>query len=240
MGYFLDYSGSCIGEVEKAIEIGGEQGLVTELVSLMRQLPASETVLLRSVAQYLLALKELQFVKECLLKIGDAEGLIKVYLTRNEFEEAFLLSKQNNHLFDAEVNYQYGIHLALKDEFEAAQEAFTKAERTEESKELLKSLLRSSIDEERFLDASYFLFLLSQDMVRIVSPQSGSMNNCIAFRIQIMDQKTRCRQASKNTHALVFLLNSFSHTSMFMTTSTSHSTSRHTDTIPCTTQAAIY
>ena len=141
----------------QALDIAGEHRLVEEIVSMMRSVSKNDCDTLRKIATYLKKHDEVQYLKECLLKLDDPESLIQVYITRQEFEEAFLLSKQNNDVLLDDINFQYGLHLALNDQFELAQQAFSKVKQTDESQKLLQDLIVSSIHQHRYEDASYFV-----------------------------------------------------------------------------------
>ena len=158
---------SILGLQTQALEIAGEHRLIEEIVFMMRSAAKSDCDTLRKIAMYLKKHDEVQYLKECLLKLNDPESLIQVYITRQEFEEAFLLSKQNNDVLLDNINFQYGLHLALNDQFELAQQAFSKVKQTEESQKLLQDLIVSSIHQHRYEDASYFVtrFLFKKEQV---------------------------------------------------------------------------
>lgn len=148
-------------EIDRAIVIALDKNLTKSLINFGRRCVASKKDIIRKLAVALQKLKKIKIVKEFYLKINDTEALIELYLKRNEFNEAFSLSRQNGNEFDREINVKYAMFLAQRGEFERAYEAFDKADNKVECIKLLKQLFANSLHKHDLYQASYFAQVLN-------------------------------------------------------------------------------
>jgi len=162
------------GQYDKAIEIVGKAGCLDELIDVARNMDRSNVEALKKCAEYLRQYGHHQFAKEVYLKIDDVQSLMKLHVDLHKWEDAFVLSKQHGDKYAEDVYLPYAQWLAERDRFDEAQAAFKKAKQPEKSMLLLKALSQSSIAEQRFNDAAYYLWLLSEENLALAEDsQSG-------------------------------------------------------------------
>ncbi|XP_039966152.1 intraflagellar transport protein 122 homolog [Bactrocera neohumeralis] len=154
------------GEHQRAIDIVAEQGWADILYDIGRRLSLSERTPLESVAFNLKQLKALPLAAEIFKKLGDEAQVIQLHVEARDWTEAFRLAENIPEMLPT-VNYQHAQWLAESDKFIEAHEAYLKAGRLKDANRLLKQLSTSAIEEERFLDASYFYWLLSKQYLDI-------------------------------------------------------------------------
>ncbi|XP_017129587.1 intraflagellar transport protein 122 homolog [Drosophila elegans] len=154
------------GENQKAIDIVAEQGWADVLFDIGRRLSLTERDALESVAQNLKALKALPLAAEIFKKLGDEAQVVQLHIEVRDWPEAFRLAESLPELLPT-VHYQHGQWLAETDQFIEAHQAFLKAGRTKEANRLLKQLSSTAIAEERYLDASYFFWLLAKQYLDV-------------------------------------------------------------------------
>ncbi|XP_067643813.1 intraflagellar transport protein 122 homolog isoform X2 [Eurosta solidaginis] len=154
------------GEHQRAIDIVAEQGWADILYDIGRRLSLSEKKPLESVAFNLKRLKALPLAAEIFRKLGDEAQVIQLHVEACDWAEAFRLAENMPEMLPT-VNYKHAQWLAESDKFIEAHEAYLKAGRMKDANRLLKQLSTSAIEEERFLDASYFYWLLTKQYLDI-------------------------------------------------------------------------
>ncbi|GBG34100.1 Intraflagellar transport protein 122-like [Hondaea fermentalgiana] len=155
------------GQYDKAVRLVGEAGMLDELIEVARVMDAKELVALRKCADYFRHFGHHQYAKEVYLKMNDVQSLMKLHVTLNKWEDAFLLSAQHGNKYAEDVYLPYAQWLAEHDRFDEAQVAFKKADRPEKSMLMLKELSQSAITEQRYEDAAYYLWLLSGEQLSL-------------------------------------------------------------------------
>uniref|UniRef100_A0A1A9X527 Intraflagellar transport protein 122 homolog n=1 Tax=Glossina brevipalpis TaxID=37001 RepID=A0A1A9X527_9MUSC len=130
---------------------------------------AAAELLLKSlemVAYNLKRLKALPLAAEVFKKLGDEAQVVQLHVEAHDWAEAFHLAENLPDLLP-QVHYQHAQWLAENDQFIEAHEAYLRSGRIKDANRLLKQLSSSAIEEERFLDASYFYWLLSKQYLNI-------------------------------------------------------------------------
>ncbi|XP_037937685.1 intraflagellar transport protein 122 homolog [Teleopsis dalmanni] len=154
------------GENDKAIEIVAEQGWPDILYDIGRRLSLSERNSLESVANHLKRLKALPLAAEIFKKLGEEIQVVQLHVEAHDWAEAFRLAEDIPKCL-SNVYYQHGQWLAENDQFIEAHKAFLKAGSMKDANRLLKQLSSSALAEERYLDASYFYWLLAKQYMEI-------------------------------------------------------------------------
>ncbi|XP_055909537.1 intraflagellar transport protein 122 homolog [Eupeodes corollae] len=152
------------GENDRAIEIVSQQGWADVLYDIGRRLSLNERSSLELVASHLKRLKALPLAAEVYKKLGDESQVIQLHVEARDWYEAFRLAENVPEILPS-VHFQHAQWLAESDQFIEAHEAYLKAGRSKDANRLLKSLSSSAIAEERFLDASYFNWLMAKQLL---------------------------------------------------------------------------
>jgi len=168
---------SAAGQYDKAIEIVGEAGCLDELIEVARVIDKKDTELLRKCAWYFTKYGHHQYAKEVYLKMNDVQALMKLHVDLYKWDEAFLLFEQHGSKFAEDVYLPYAQWLVENDRFDEAQSAFKKAQQPEKSMKMLKQLAQSSLIEQRFEDAAYYLWLLSEEVLGMVNTPFEDLSN---------------------------------------------------------------
>merc|ERR1712232_958343 len=151
-----------MGQYDKATEIVGDAGRLDELIDVARVVDKKETAALRRCAEFFREHGHHQYAK-VYLEMGDVQALMKLHVELRKWDDAFLLSKQHGGKFSEDVYLPYALWLAQNDRFDEAQAAFKRANKPEQSMKMLQELSSAAILEQRFEDAAYYLWLLSEE-----------------------------------------------------------------------------
>lgn len=155
-------------QFEKAIDLCGERGWLTELMEVARTVPKEDTATLAKCAAYLRKHDSYKFAQEVYLKMGDIQSLMSLHIEAHHWDEAFELAKAHKGRFDDDVFLPYAEYLAVTDKFEEAQAAYKKAGRPDLSRKILQQLTHNAVVERRYMDAGYYFWLLSQEFQRLL------------------------------------------------------------------------
>eukprot|EP00924_Labyrinthula_sp_SR-Ha-C_P008021 snap_masked-scaffold_11-processed-gene-0.11-mRNA-1 protein AED:1.00 eAED:1.00 QI:0/0/0/0/1/1/3/0/438 len=134
---------------------------------LMRGVPKSEKMVLYEIARYFEEAGFFKQMRECYLKLEDDGKLIAAYLKQCCYYDAWLLSQQKKGNFDSQILHSYGLFLANHNQYDLAQECFSKIENTSENMALLASLVKHTFSVNDVRSASYFLQLISKEYKQV-------------------------------------------------------------------------
>lgn len=163
------------GEMKRAIDIIGQHAWIDMLMNVVRSLDKGDRENLTACAQYLVQHKQYFNAAEVYRKIGDIRSLAGVFVKSCQWEEAFTLCNEYPDMTDLkkEVYGPYAEHLAEQDRFTDAQAAFHKAGLVREALQVLQQLTTNAIEENRFRDAGYYSWVLSNQCLELI----GSSQN---------------------------------------------------------------
>ena len=150
----------------RAVSIVTKSGGPDDLIEIARTADKSNTAALQKCAQFFVRHGKTNYAKEVYIKLGDISALMKLLVSGNKWEDAFLLAQQHGEEFASEVYLPYARWLAENDRFDEAHEALKKAGRPEESAKMLAMLSRSALTEERYRDAGFYLWMLSDEKLQ--------------------------------------------------------------------------
>lgn len=153
------------GEHERAIEIVAEQGWADVLFDIGRRLSQENTKELALVASHLKRLKALPLAAEIYRKLGEESQVVQLHIEARDWSEAFRLAEHLPQVLPS-VYMQHAQWLAESDQFIAAYEAFVLAGKPTEAVTLLRNLADCAVSEERFLDASYYIWLRAKQCLQ--------------------------------------------------------------------------
>jgi len=105
---------------------------------------------------------ETKYAMETLTKMGDIAHLLNLHIELQNWEEAFSIA-ENHPDIAHQIYLPYANWLSMNNRFIEAQEYFRKAKKPEEAYKVLEQLTVNSIIEKRFDDASYYIWILSQE-----------------------------------------------------------------------------
>eukprot|EP01079_Euglenida_sp_SAG-EU17-18_P011137 gene11137-300_t len=161
------------GEHMHAITIMGDRAWVEQLIDSIRQLPKTETLVVRKAGEYFRKLNHHSHAAECFTKIGDTRTLMEVHVEfamkdehEEKWEEAFSLLKDHPE-FARDIYLPRAEWLALRDRFEEAHAAFRKAKAPELALKMIETLAHNCVVENRFSDAAYYFWKLALENLRV-------------------------------------------------------------------------
>lgn len=149
------------GDVQRAIKIISENNWVDMLIKVGRQLDKAERESLTVIAKKLRQLGAIHGAAEIFSRLGDDPDVADALVDAQAWNEAFELAERNPKL-KFRVYGPYARWLTETGRFSEAQKAFQIAGQPGESMAVLTTLAENAIAENRFRDASYFYWLLSQ------------------------------------------------------------------------------
>lgn len=120
---------------------------------------------LNLVASNLRKLKSLPLAAEIYRKLGEEAQVVQLHVESRDWAEAFRLAENLPQVLQS-VHSQHAQWLAESDEFIKAHEAYILAGQPNEAIKLLNSLSDCSISENRFLDASYYMWLRARQFLK--------------------------------------------------------------------------
>ncbi|XP_075587380.1 intraflagellar transport protein Oseg1 [Dermatophagoides farinae] len=159
------------GDYEKAFEIISKSD-ANSIVSFAEQIDKGEIKLLNLIAESFLNKQDYVNAIQIYRKIGDFKSLALTYIHNNQWEEALKICNDIP-LMKQEIYFPYAMWLAENDRFAEAQKAFYESGKYQESKQVLERLLKNSIIENRFNDASYYSWLLANHCNQIYNDQQN-------------------------------------------------------------------
>lgn len=142
------------------------------IVSFAEQIDKGEIKLLNLIAESFLNKQDYVNAIQIYRKIGDFKSLALTYIHNNQWEEALKICNDIP-LMKQEIYFPYAMWLAENDRFAEAQKAFYESGKYQESKQVLERLLKNSIIENRFNDASYYSWLLANHCNQIYNDQQN-------------------------------------------------------------------
>ena len=157
-----------INKKKKAIQIYGENNLLEPLIDYCRELSNyddHEAILL--CGYYFKKNKNYAYAAEAYLKLGDNKSLVYMNVELGKWDEAFLLSNNNQSLQEY-VNLKYAESLVLENKFTEAQEYYRKANKVDLSMKLLNKLIDNAIYEKRFKDVCFLFISYTKDALYII------------------------------------------------------------------------
>lgn len=155
------------GETKRAIEIVAEQGWTDLLLDIGRKLGSSEKPGLELIASHLKRLKALPLAAEIYRKLGEEFQVVQLHIEARDWNEAFRLA-ENLPEIQSSVYLQHAKWLADSDNFVEAHQAYVLAGEPKEAHILLKNLADCAINEERFSDASFYFWLRSKQLLKMM------------------------------------------------------------------------
>lgn len=189
------------GEHERAIEIVAEQGWADvyvhsflrffntflhnffflcnyRLYDIGRRLSQSDRNALNLVATNLRKLQSLPLAAEIYRKLGEEAQVVQLHVESRDWAEAFRLAENLPQVLQS-VHSQHAQWLAESDEFVKAHEAYILAGEPNEAIKLLNSLTDCSISENRFLDASYYMWLRARQFLKSLPKDEPVTNEAL-------------------------------------------------------------
>lgn len=144
-----------------------------------RRLSQSDRDALNLVANHLRRLKSLPLAAEIYRKLGEEAQVVQLHVESRDWAEAFRLADNLPQILQT-VHKQYALWLAESDEFIKAHEAYILAGQPNEAVKLLNSLIDCSISEQRFLDASYYMWLRARQYLKSLPKDEPISNAALA------------------------------------------------------------
>jgi len=121
------------------------------------------------------------YSREVLIKLGDINRLMSLYIKQSMWEEAAKLAEDNDGKFNSDVFLPYAEYLLSQDKFDDAMIAYKKANRQDLSIEVLDELSKNAVIENRFKDAAYYYWLLSKEIGQYLSNSNSVKSNHITI-----------------------------------------------------------
>lgn len=123
-------------------------------------------------ASHLRRLEALPLAAEIYRKLGEEAQVVQLHVESRDWSEAFRLAEHLPQVLPS-VHVQHAQWLAESDEFIKAHESYILAGKPNEAIKLLKSLAECSISENRFLDASYYMWLRARQFLQSYVRENG-------------------------------------------------------------------
>eukprot|EP01061_Rhynchopus_euleeides_P016277 TRINITY_DN27556_c0_g1_i1.p1 TRINITY_DN27556_c0_g1~~TRINITY_DN27556_c0_g1_i1.p1 ORF type:complete len:1234 (+),score=571.29 TRINITY_DN27556_c0_g1_i1:232-3933(+) len=165
------------GDSIKAITLMGENGWLTRLIEVCRQLNKSEVQAIQLCGKYFRKNNAHAYGREAYEKIGDMKSLMQLHVEMQKWDEAFKLLETSQGLADAsDVFLPYAEWLALNDKFDDAQEAYKKASRPKEALRMVEQLACNGVTERRYDAAAYYFWKLASEHLRLAIEGGASLS----------------------------------------------------------------
>ncbi|KAG4084721.1 WD40-repeat-containing domain protein [Neocallimastix lanati (nom. inval.)] len=151
-----------VGDYVRAINILGSNKAFDRLIEVVHLIDKSEKKALSLCVDYFKKNNETKYALETLTKMGDIGHLLNLHIELHNWEEAFSIAETHPDIAN-QIYLPYANWLSMNNRFIEAQEYFRKAKKPEEAYKVLEQLTVNSIIEKRFDDASYYIWILSQE-----------------------------------------------------------------------------
>jgi intraflagellar transport protein 122 len=161
-----------VGDYMQAANIFGQNKWFDRLVELARILNKLEIKVLNRCADFFKKSGLFEHAAEVYEKLGDAKGLMTMYIELQRWDDAFRLAEMYDDLRQ-DIYLPYANWLALNERFVEAQQNYRKAGRMDLALKVMNQLLDNAIAEHRYNDASYYCHVLSNEFIEVL-PNRGT------------------------------------------------------------------
>ncbi|VDM96734.1 unnamed protein product, partial [Thelazia callipaeda] len=148
------------GDFDKAVNLMIENDWTDMLINLSHHIDGSNVDLLHTIANYLGRKNEYTLASQLYQSINDIRSSINMYVEAKLWNKAFSIAAKHQD-YNEEVYLPYARWLAEKDYFDEAQKAYHMAGHDVEALQVLEQLEENAVNENRYLDAGYYNWLLS-------------------------------------------------------------------------------
>ncbi len=97
--------------------------------------------------------KAQSYAKEAYLKLGNMKGLLELYMRNDNWNEAFIIAKQNVEFMDM-IKLPYAEYLCKIEKYEDALKVYKSCNRLDLSEKMLRLLSEQASKESRHRDAA--------------------------------------------------------------------------------------
>uniref|UniRef100_A0A915PHM5 Intraflagellar transport protein 122 homolog n=1 Tax=Setaria digitata TaxID=48799 RepID=A0A915PHM5_9BILA len=148
------------GDYDKAVNLMIKNDWMDMLISFTHRIDQNNVDVLRTVANYLAKKGEYTVASSLFQSINDIPALINMHVDAALWNDAFLIAARHQK-YNGDVYLPYARWLAENDRFDEAQKAYHMAGHDVEALGVLEHLMGNAIRENRFIDASYYNWMLS-------------------------------------------------------------------------------
>jgi len=157
------------GTTQKAIDLIGTtkgDGWKDVMITIVRDLSSNDIKMLQLCSTHFKNSSDNKYAEETFIKLNDQVNLIKLYINASNWEKVKQIFITNENAFEKAELMQYAEWLLTQDLFEDAFSIYRKVKYCDQIKRILNAIITNGIQEKRFDDVSYYLWLYAQDFRR--------------------------------------------------------------------------
>ncbi|CAB3406016.1 unnamed protein product [Caenorhabditis bovis] len=149
------------GDLDKAAQLIIDNDWLELAIDISRKLDRTDIDTVRKLATYFVRKHEYGLASKIYSSVNDTKSIVEMHVNAGHWTDAFAIADRYPKYVE-DVYLPYARHLAERDQFEEAQKAFHMAGKEQEALYVLEQLTNNAVHENRFADAGYHYWLLSQ------------------------------------------------------------------------------
>uniref|UniRef100_A0A1I7UIF5 Intraflagellar transport protein 122 homolog n=2 Tax=Caenorhabditis tropicalis TaxID=1561998 RepID=A0A1I7UIF5_9PELO len=165
------------GDLDKATVLIIENDWLELAIEISHKIDKSDLETMKKLSTYFIRKHEFGLASRIFQSINDMKSIVDMHVNAGHWTDAFAIADRHPKYVE-DVYLPYARFLAERDRFEEAQKAFHRAGKEQEAMHVLEQLTSNAVNENRFSDAGFYYWLLSQQYLdRSQSEENLSLLN---------------------------------------------------------------
>ncbi|KAF1756874.1 hypothetical protein GCK72_013328 [Caenorhabditis remanei] len=149
------------GDLDKATVLIIENDWLELAIEISHKIDKGDLETMKKLSSYFIRKHEFGLASRIFQSINDMKSIVDMHVNAGHWTDAFAIADRHPKYVE-DVYLPYARFLAERDRFEEAQKAFHRAGKEQEAMNVLEQLTSNAVDENRFADAGFYYWLLSQ------------------------------------------------------------------------------
>ncbi|PIC32819.1 hypothetical protein B9Z55_013017 [Caenorhabditis nigoni] len=149
------------GDLDKATVLIIDNDWLELAIEISHKIDKSDLETMKKLSSYFIRKHEFGLASRIFQTINDMKSIVDMHVNAGHWTDAFAIADRHPKYVE-DVYLPYARFLAERDRFEEAQKAFHRAGKEEEAMHVLEQLTTNAVNENRFADAGFYYWLLSQ------------------------------------------------------------------------------
>uniref|UniRef100_A0A8R1EG47 Intraflagellar transport protein 122 homolog n=2 Tax=Caenorhabditis japonica TaxID=281687 RepID=A0A8R1EG47_CAEJA len=149
------------GDLDKATLLIIDNDWLELAIEISHRIDKSDLESMKKLAAYFIRKHEFGLASKIFQSINDTKSIVDMHVNAGHWTDAFAIADRHPRYVE-DVYLPYARFLAERDRFEEAQKAFHRAGKEKEALHVLEQLTSNAVNENRFQDAGFYYWLLSQ------------------------------------------------------------------------------
>ncbi|EGT35592.1 hypothetical protein CAEBREN_12938 [Caenorhabditis brenneri] len=149
------------GDLDKATVLIIENDWLELAIEISHKIDKGDLETMKKLSTYFIRKHEFGLASRIFQSMNDMKSIVDMHVEAGHWTDAFAIADRHPKYVE-DVYLPYARFLAERDRFEEAQKAFHRAGKEQEAMHVLEQLTTNAVNENRFADAGFYYWLLSQ------------------------------------------------------------------------------